>query len=411
MRIVQLLQLGRAREAEEFARSWIAKDPNEPDAFFWLARSLINQNKNKEAIDVARRGLELNAMDADCHSILAEALFSNGNFRQAQKALSQAIELEPDDVRNRILEGFILLRLDQRPKALEAANRALALDPTSTDALQLRSIVLARMNQKEAAAADMGQVLAEMPDDDDAHVTQGWNCLLGGSYPQASTHFAEALRINPANDGARQGLLETFRARSFIYRVLLGFVIWLGKLKPWQQIALILGFVFFDDKIVLAVAIVTQSVFLAILVDNFFMLFILLIIVKDPLFNLVVAINRETRLALKDRELEGLRWSAPLLLGMFALLAIYPHTGISGALLNLAIAYAFLANIVTELHELENPISQREAAWAAALGAILSTGFAIGCLFEPDVFFPAIRAATLVLLLYTFRMVSLRRAN
>ncbi|WP_309397676.1 tetratricopeptide repeat protein [Cerasicoccus maritimus] len=381
VRIVQLLQMGRSKEAEEIARDWVVNEPNNPETFYWLARCLLNQNRGKEAMPTIDAALALESMDARFHNIRAEALYVTGKHRAALKALETAIELDPDDEDNLILMGYIQLKLSQRPKALESVNRALALNPQSTRALQLRAAILARMNKKDAAAADMQQVLAADADDDGAHLTQGWNCLLGGSYQQASIHFAEALRIDPTNEGARQGLLQTFKARSFVYRILFGFLLWYAKLPTMGQIAFLGGFIFFGDEIPLLLGKLTNSSTVYILADFSITVFLILLLAKDAIFNLVIYCDASTRIALSDLEKRGVFWSSWFLVGIAGFAVARLLTG-DYLFVTHSLAAALAAGIVSDIYELQFAQSRRKA-WISvlavcALSAFFTVGYYLG---------------------------------
>ena len=45
-------------------------------------------------------------------------------------------------------------------------------------------------------------------------------------------HFKETLRINPSLDWARAGMVETLKARNFIYRWLLQYFFFMARLQP-----------------------------------------------------------------------------------------------------------------------------------------------------------------------------------
>lgn len=381
VRIMQLLQMGRSKEAEEIARDWITKEPNEANAFFWLARTLTNQSRYREALDVIKAGLDLDAMNGDAHYIHAEILFHMGKHRAALKELETAIEIDPDDEHYLILMGYILLNLGKRPKALEAANRALALDPESTDALQLRAAILARMNKAEAAEEDMNLVFADAADDDSAHMTQGWNCLLGGSYDRARTHFAEALRIDPTNESARLGLLETFKARSVVYRVLFGFLLWYTKLPTMWQLGVLGGFLFLRDDIPVWIGMVFRSVAVYLIVDYTITLFLILLLAKDAIFNLVIYSDPATRVALNDMEKRGVAWSAPFLLLILGAAVARFFTGSMFFILHMLLG-SVGASVMTEIHQLRNDKSRREgwigAGVITALGIVFTVGYYTG---------------------------------
>ena len=78
-------------------------------------------------------------------------------------------------------------------------------------------------------------------EDDSAHTSAGWMAVMKGDHKKANEHFLEALRLNPMNENARLGLIESFRARSWPYRLQLKFAHFMNQFTEGRQTAIMLG--------------------------------------------------------------------------------------------------------------------------------------------------------------------------
>jgi tetratricopeptide (TPR) repeat protein len=220
----------RYADAAEWFQKALQHDPHHGMAMALLALSWIQTESTQgKAVDAARRGIGLESESSFHHAVLAACLLDSAKPGQdalcveAGRHSEKAIELDPDSDFAWAVNGQALLRLRKYPDAEKAARRALELDTGNTMAAQVLSMAL--LNQKKDG--DLNSLvdwqLAENPEDDRAHVSAGYRDLMQGRHTEACGHFRAALRLDPTNEGARHGLVESFRARSWFYRVYLRF--------------------------------------------------------------------------------------------------------------------------------------------------------------------------------------------
>jgi hypothetical protein len=62
-----------------------------------------------------------------------------------------------------------------------------------------------------------------------------------GGFAEARSTFENVLRLDPTNDLARSGLVETIKATNPAYRVILRYFLWMSRLPTWQQFVVIFG--------------------------------------------------------------------------------------------------------------------------------------------------------------------------
>jgi tetratricopeptide (TPR) repeat protein len=344
---------------------------------------LVQQGRHEQAINELRQSLTADAHDPYAHALLGLCFAKLENFQDATAETQQAIHLSPDfpfahyahasvlHDRHRNVEALAVineaLRLDSSDAdyfallsnihideknwrdALEAAERGLQLDSEHVGCTNLRAIALVKLGRKAEAGATIDAALARNPDNAITHANQGWTLLQRGDHKKALEHFREALRLDPENEWARHGIVEALKARNFIYAFMLRYFFWISRFRGKTQWAIILGAVF-GNRLLGALAANQPSLAPWILpIRILYVAFALMTWIADPLFNLLLRLNRFGRLALSREQvvaanflgaciflaLLGLAgWIAfgsdgpwPFAAGVFACLAV-PVTGI-----------------------------------------------------------------------------------
>ncbi|MEZ5300274.1 MAG: hypothetical protein R3F11_06350 [Verrucomicrobiales bacterium] len=88
---------------------------------------------------------------------------------------------------------------------------------------------------------EVDRLLANNPEDEMTHVNAGYGALQRGDRERAEAHFREALRIDPEFEAARQGLIASFRARSWFYRLYLRYCFFFQKFSGGTRFAMVIG--------------------------------------------------------------------------------------------------------------------------------------------------------------------------
>ncbi|MDD2707204.1 MAG: tetratricopeptide repeat protein [Verrucomicrobiae bacterium] len=248
MRARSLMEHSRYADAAEWLQRGLQMRPDDAACHSLLAACLINlEGREQQAVTVARRGVELEPEESFAHAIFALALArsaKDGQNSVIQEALVEAqesVRLDPDSDFAQTTMAQMLIRLRRWNEAEIASRKALELDPEDAAAAELLSICLLHEGKHEDNDQLVQYQLQKNAENDSAHSAAGWNALRKGDYRKANGHFLEALRLNPMHEGARQGLVESYRARSFFYRNLLRFDAFLNRLTAGRQMAFWLG--------------------------------------------------------------------------------------------------------------------------------------------------------------------------
>jgi tetratricopeptide (TPR) repeat protein len=325
-RAIVLFQQSRLDLAETELRQALATDPHDAYAHALLALSLAHREQFKEATEEAQQAIHLAPDFAFAHYALASIWHDRNHLPEATASIEEAIRLDPADSDYHALLAQI--RLDQRqwPGALEAAERGLALDSEHVSCTNLRAIALVKLGRKAEAGTTIDAALAKNPENSVTHANQGWTLLEQRNPAKALEHFRESLRLDPENEWARQGIVEALKARHFIYALMLRYFLWMAKLSPNAQWGIIIGG-YFANRVIGGIS--TSHPDLApwlLPLRILYVGFALLTWTAEPLFNLLLRLNRFGRMALSEEQIRASNWMGGCMLGAMIMLGLWLPT-------------------------------------------------------------------------------------
>ncbi len=236
------------------------------------------------------------------------------------------------------------IRLDQRnwPAALDAAERGLQFDPGHVSCTNLRAIALVKLGRKAEAGATIDAALARNPADAITHANQGWTYLEQSDPRKALEHFREALRLDPTNEWARAGIVEALKARNIIYGLLLRYFLWMAKLPTGVQWGVIIGGYFLNRALISAAQANPDLAPWLLPFRIVYLVIVLLTWTADPLFNLLLRVNKFGRLALSEEQSTASSWFAAAVFPALASLALCFVFGFNSIFLIAALVFGAL---------------------------------------------------------------------
>ena len=240
-RAQQLLQINRTADAETELRKALAENPNEAMALALLAECYVHDKKFAEAVEMAQKAVAAEAGEPLFYYVLGKCSFYNKDIARARLAINEGQRLDPGNADFFMLRSQIEFYQQNWEQALREANRGLELDPESVSLVNLRAQALVKLNRKEDASATMDYALHKAPENSYSHSNKGWVSIERGQYDGAQQHFLEALRLDPGNDHAREGLKEAIKAKNPVYRVILKYFLWMNKMQDKYQWGFIIG--------------------------------------------------------------------------------------------------------------------------------------------------------------------------
>lgn len=313
-RALLLLEQSRHDLAEQELRRYVAAEPNDPLAHALLGLCLAERKAFKEATEAAQTAVRLAPDLALAHRAVASILNDRQHHDEASRAIEEAIRLDPEDAASFSLLAQIRLNQRRWRDALAAAEQGLALDPEHVDCTNLRAIALVQLGRKAEAGETIEAALAREPENAVTHANQGWTSLHEDDHTRALEHFREALRLDPQLEWARSGLVEALKARYPLYGLLLRYTLWMSRLsRRTQWGVLIAGYL--GVRFLRGLAATSPALALVIYpLIVVYALFAFLTWTAEPLFNLLLRLNRFGRYALSPDEVVASNWVGACLL-------------------------------------------------------------------------------------------------
>lgn len=300
-----LLGQGRFKEAKEEIHKHLQLFPEDGGSHAFLAVCDLNLDLHKEATADAERAIALSPDLAFAHFMLAQTLLHRNRLAEAEKAIDEALRIEPNEASNFALLSAIKMSRRQFREALAAADAGLALDPTDSRCLNHRANALVMLGRKGEAAATMAGALANSPDDSMTHANQGFALLHANDPRKAIEHFREALRLNPENEYAKAGIVESLKARNFVYRLLLQYFFWVSKLPQSAQWVL-LAAMFFGPRLLRrwGERSPLTEMWVELLIGAY-LVFVVLTWLGSAAFNLMLRFDKDGRYSLNADQIRG----------------------------------------------------------------------------------------------------------
>jgi tetratricopeptide (TPR) repeat protein len=328
--------LGQSRHelAEKELRQALAQQPDSSKCHVLLALCLAERDAYSEATQEAEQGIHLAPDDSFAHYVLSCVMSERNRNPEAEQAVLEAIRLDPYQPNYFAQLAQIHFSGKKWQDALDATEQGLRIDPEDGSCTNLRAMALVKLGRRAEAGEAMQGALARKPDDAVTHANQGWTLIEQGQHEKAMEHFREALRIDPTLEWARLGIVEALKARYFIYRIMLGYFLWMMKLGGQAKWGVILGG-YIGFRVLTSIA--GNNPNLAPWIAPILILYVVFAVmtwVASPLFNLLLRLNRFGRLALSREQTITSNWVGACVLGTLISLILLFGFGADGAMIS-----------------------------------------------------------------------------
>lgn len=236
-----LYQQRRYAEAEREYFKILAESPNNPFALAMLAQCYLETSRKQEALSFAEKAVANAVESPTIYYVLARCQFYNQLIDKALSSIKSGQQLDPANSDFFLLKSQIAFYQENWELALEEAENGLMLDPEEVVLINLRARALVKLNRKEEAANTMDYALHRAPQSSYSHANKGWVSIERDEYEAAINHFKEALRLDASNAYAKSGLREAIKAKNFVYRGVLKYFLWMGKLQEKYRWGFVIG--------------------------------------------------------------------------------------------------------------------------------------------------------------------------
>jgi tetratricopeptide (TPR) repeat protein len=301
-----LLRQGRVNDAITQLKNALQQNPDNHEALSMYARCFFDKKEFEEGIKILQQAI---AIDPDNHYyfyLLAFAFYRKHMNAAAVDNLQKSIQLNPFFAEAYGLFSLTLCEEKDFEKALQKANEGLTVDSENITCLNGRSVALNKLRRVDDAVETMQFALKQDPDNEFTHSTAGWNYLEKGNNKMAATHFKEALRINPNNNNARQGLKESLKSIIPPYRWLLQYNFWINNKGKKARWAIPLGMYFGVRVFSAALQSNNTTNTIGTVLIGLYVLFALTTWLIYPLANFFLLFHKDGKYAVNTTE----RWTA-----------------------------------------------------------------------------------------------------
>ncbi len=297
-----LLQQRRYPDAERELRTALVLDPDNTHLQLLLTICLIEQDKMEEAEQNIQDVLHQEPDNDYALYVFSKIKLQQEDYDGAERLLKQAVQLSPNEPDYYGLLASIFLQKKNFHLALEYAEKGLALNGEHILCLNMRSAALLKLKRKDEAFQTIEKALEKDPENEFTHINYGWSHLERGRHKEALSHFREALRLNPNSSPAKSGLVETMKARYWLYRMFLKYAFWMSRLSSRNQWIFIIG-LYVLIRILRGLA--DQNEVLGMLIAPIVILYLIFALSSwfiMPLSNLILRLNPYGRYALNKEE-------------------------------------------------------------------------------------------------------------
>ncbi|WP_422090702.1 tetratricopeptide repeat protein [Tenacibaculum ovolyticum] len=232
---LQFYNISRYADAIKSFKEFLLEEPNDYYSKYYLALCFYQLDEIESLGKITKSLLENHPDRDETHYLLSIYYFSIENIDSAYKHITEAISLDSHEANYFGYKAQIQIAKKQFEKALETANEGLKIDPKNSFSLNTRTKALTKLNRKEEAFETLQNTLQDNPNDYFTHANAGWTNLELGNHKKANIHFKEALQNNPNDEYAKEGMVESIKAKNFIYRYFLKYSFWIQNKSSKYQ--------------------------------------------------------------------------------------------------------------------------------------------------------------------------------
>ena len=231
----------RFAEAERELRQVLSQEPDHTEALTLLAACQAEQHRHEEALETIQYAHGLRPDDDRILFYFGYVLLYLGREPEAEEKVTAAIRFDPYQSSYFALLAQIQLTMKRYAEALATADQGLHIDPQDTLCLNVRAAALVKLKRADEAFATIATSLEREPENSYTHSNFGWTKLENGRHREALDHFREALRLNPQNQHAQEGMKEAMKAKNLPYRWFLKYQFWMARMSANYQWGFIIG--------------------------------------------------------------------------------------------------------------------------------------------------------------------------
>jgi tetratricopeptide (TPR) repeat protein len=247
---ISFYNLRRYDAACQILEQVIIQEPSQFQALITLCNCYIHLNNLKKVLEYSNQLIKYYPHESIGFYFFSFYNFSIGKINLAIEAIDTSISIDPMDADYWALKANIFISLKNWVTALSFANKGIEIDPEHINCLNFRTQCLTKLDRTAELQANINEALHQNPYNSFTHANVGWSKLETKDYDNARLHFAEALRINPNNEYARDGIINAIKAKNIIFNWFLQYSFWFEKKSKNFKYGFLFAFIFFRKFLV-----------------------------------------------------------------------------------------------------------------------------------------------------------------
>jgi len=318
-----LLNTHRPADAAQAAREGLAQDPRNRQLLHTLSHALAQLEQYDEARSVADDLLSLAPDWPDSHQILSFIELKTKHYSKARQAARAALRLNSNLAAPYVNLASAYAAERKWGRCLREAKEGLAREPNNVSCINLRALAFSQLGCTQEGLSASASALRLAPDNTRTHATAGWVHAAKGDHEAAFRFFTDALRLDPMNLNARQGLVQSLKARNPVYRSLLNYSLWMQRRSRCQRVFISFALFAAMNALIRALDQSPDLEPLGFVVGLLWFSFIILLWTTNDVFNFLLLFNPQARHALTDKQRRrALVFAAAFTLAILLLLAL-----------------------------------------------------------------------------------------
>ena len=194
-------------EAESFFRKALELNPNNINAYLFLAGSVSLQDRWKEAENIYKKIIELDPKNNSVYFCLIIQLENEGLFEESKTVIRKAMEIDPasSDYYTYSL-GEILKKQGRYKEAEKEYQNALKINPNYNYAQEAidELVKSGKIKDEKAVINAIESVYGKAPHGVSEWVRKGFQAVETNHWDVAKSSFQDALRLDPTNEGLKK---------------------------------------------------------------------------------------------------------------------------------------------------------------------------------------------------------------
>ena len=194
-------------ESESFFRKALELNPNNINAYLFLAGSVSLQDRWKEAENIYKKIIELDPKNNSAYFCLIIQLENEGLFEESKTVIRKAMEIDPASLDYYTYSlGEILKKQGRYKEAEKEYQNALKINPNYNYAQEAidELVKSGKIKDEKAVINAIESVYGKAPHGVSEWVRKGFQTVETNHWDVAKSSFQDALRLDPTNEGLKK---------------------------------------------------------------------------------------------------------------------------------------------------------------------------------------------------------------